>query len=193
MCAEKVRLFTAVDIPHEMKEVVSDAVNNIRPVLEGARWVKPQNLHLTIKFIGNFDVDSLEKLKGEISAVTDRCPKFMASLRGCGAFPSRKKARVLWIGMSDGRDEMDIIARKIDKRLERLGIDREERPFRGHLTIARLKKPMDCSNELDRLMDMLSSHSELAFPVEEIVLFQSKLSRHGPDYTPLHCFCLGGG
>jgi RNA 2',3'-cyclic 3'-phosphodiesterase len=192
MSASNLRLFVAVDIPEEIREVISCAVQNLKGEVEGARWVKSQNLHLTLKFIGNFEEDRLDRLISEIYKVTERSMRFTTALGGCGAFPSTKKARVIWIGMTNGDDEAGTIARKIDKRLERLGIEREGRPFRSHLTLARLKQPRDCTSQLENLDSGLKGLPKMSFDVGEITLYQSDLGPQGPTYNSLRRLSLGG-
>jgi RNA 2',3'-cyclic 3'-phosphodiesterase len=192
MSASKLRLFTAVDIPEEIREVISGAVQNLQEEVEGVRWVKSQNLHLTLKFIGNFETEKLERLIQEIQTVAERSARFTAALGGCGAFPSTKKARIVWIGMTNGGDEAGIIARKIDKRLERLGVEREDRSFSSHLTLARLKQPRDCSGQLENLDRKLKGLPEMAFVVSEVTLYQSHLGPQGPTYNQLRRLNLGG-
>jgi len=189
----KIRLFVAVDIPGEVRELLSRVLQELRGEMEGARWVKPENLHLTLKFIGDYEEEGLEKLTGEVRAAAERIPAFIAALDGCGAFPSGKRARVIWVGMAEGSEKAGRMARKLDARLERAGVKREDRPFKSHLTLARLKQPGDCSGYLKILNHKLEGLPGLPFEVGEVVLYRSILSPHGPTYVPLERISLGGG
>ncbi len=186
------RLFVAVDVPGEIKEKVAAAVGEIGPDAAGVRWVKPENLHITLKFIGDYGEERLGDLIEEVRATARLCDGFTVSLAGCGAFPSRGRARVLWLGMARGGEEAAAAARKLDSRLERVGVKREERGFRSHLTLARLRNPADCSACLLRLEEKLKGLEEKSFEVEEMVLYRSILGPHGPTYIPLEGARLGG-
>ena len=191
MCAERLRLFLAVDIPEEARALLSETVDGLRGELPEARWVKAENLHLTLKFIGDYGEEGLTRLSNEIRATAERCRGFGAVLGGCGAFPSRKKARVLWVGMSGGAEEAGKVARKLDARLEKAGVKRENRPFRGHLTVARLKRPRDLSSYVEEMSGKLEGLRDMPFEVEEIILYRSILSPQGPTYIPLQRIGLG--
>ena len=183
--AEKLRLFVAMDIPPEARELLSETIEAFRGEIEGARWVKAENLHLTLKFIGEYEKEGLERLSHEIRVTAERCHGFEAALGGCGAFPSQRKARVLWVGMHAGAEDAGAVARKLDSRLEKVGIKRENRPFRGHLTLARMKRPLDCSSYLESMREKLEGLQDIIFEVGEIVIYRSVLSPQGPTYKAL--------
>jgi len=192
MSGERLRLFVAADIPLEIRELLDSTMKRLRGEGIDARWVKPENLHLTLKFIGEYGEEGLERLSREIHKAAERSGPFEAVLGGCGAFPSRRKARVIWVGMSDGVDDAAAIARKLDSRLEKAGVKREQRQFRGHLTLARLRRPQDCTEVLESMSGMLEGLQDLPFRVEEIRLFRSILKPQGPMYVELEKVTLGG-
>lgn len=189
---DKMRLFVAVDVPDEIKEVISNALEGLRSGVEGVRWVKPENIHLTVKFIGDYEERKLDRLVDEVRKAALRSPRFTALLGGCGAFSSPRKARVIWVDMREGGEGAAVVARKVDSRLGKIGVKRENRPFRAHLTLGRLKRPKDCSDMLDRLDDDLEELSEMPFDVQEIVLYRSILSSEGSTYVSLQHIELGG-
>ncbi len=193
MCADRLRLFVAADIPHEIKMAIADAIASLKEGSPGGRWVKPENLHITLKFIGEFEKEGLERLANEILAVAKRFAPFAVCLGGCGAFPSPARARVLWIGMTEGGGEAAAIARKLDARLEKVGVKRENRDYRGHLTLARLKNPVDCRALLEELASDVVGLGRLSFRVEGLTLYHSVLGPSGPAYTVLREFALEGG
>ncbi len=192
MPGKKVRLFVAIDIPNDIRDLLSKAVAKLEATGGGARWVKPENLHLTLKFIGYYDREKLERLTGEVRKAAERGPSFRVRFGEPGAFPSKKRARVIWIGMAEGSREAGKVASKLDARLEKAGVKREGRPFAGHLTLARLKKPMDYIDYLVILGNMLEGLQDMAFDVSEIVLYESILSSKGPTYQALERMRLGG-
>lgn len=192
MSGERLRLFLAVEIPDDARELLSVTIDGLREAMPGTRWVKAKNLHLTLKFIGDYGEEGLKRLSNEIRATAERCQGFRAVLGGCGAFPSQRKARVVWVGMSEGADEAGKIARKLDARLEKAGVKREGRPFSGHLTMARLKQPKDFSPQLEEMSGRLEGLRSMPFEVGEIVLYRSILSPQGPTYVALERAGLGG-
>lgn len=193
MGAERWRLFVALDIPDEVRDLIRDSTAEIRDNLSLARWVSPENLHLTLKFIGEFDARDIRRLEREMLSVARKADPFVASLGGCGAFPGAGKARVLWVGMDKGEVEAAALARKLDAGLGRVGVKREERPFRGHLTLARMRRPVDCTALLERLEDRMRGLKDLDFRVCEFTLYRSILGPQGPRYQPLLKAVLGAG
>jgi len=189
---DKMRIFVAVDVPDEIKGVISTAFEGLKSGVEGVRWVKPENIHLTVKFIGDYEERKLDRLVDEVRKAALRSPRFTALLGGCGAFSSPRKARVIWVDMREGGEGAAVVARKVDSRLGKIGVKRENRPFRAHLTLGRLKRPKDCSDMLDRLDDDLEELSEMPFDVHEIVLYRSILSSEGSTYVSLQHIELGG-
>ncbi|RJP30505.1 MAG: RNA 2',3'-cyclic phosphodiesterase [Actinobacteria bacterium] len=192
MCAEKIRLFVAADITDEIRELISDAMRGLQGEGMNARWVKPENLHLTLKFIGEYGEDGLDRLSNELRVAAERSKPFTAVLTGCGAFPSPRKARILWVGMHGGVEEASKVARKLDARLEKVGVKREQRPFRGHITLARLRQAWDCTAVLESMNRGMEGLHNMPFRVEEIVLYRSMLEPQGPIYTALERMTLGG-
>ncbi|MDY6794220.1 MAG: RNA 2',3'-cyclic phosphodiesterase [Actinomycetota bacterium] len=187
----KIRLFVAVDIPGEIRDVLGDLIEDNKKTAEGARWVRPENLHLTLKFIGNQDENRLERLRSEVRTAAERSRAFTVLLGGCGAFPSPYKARVIWVGMESGIEEARNVAGKLDSRLAKAGVEHEKRQFRGHLTLARLKRPSNCSSLLEDMADGLRDLSHMPFRVDEIVLYRSTLGSEGSTYTVLERMVLG--
>ncbi|OFW56023.1 MAG: 2'-5' RNA ligase [Candidatus Solincola sediminis] len=185
MPERKIRLFVAMDIPDDIRGLLSDSMTELEGTLSRARWVKAENLHLTLKFIGYLEREKFEKLSAEVCKAAERAPGFRARFGKPGAFPTQRRARVMWIGMEEGSEEARKIAMKLDARLEKLGVKREKRPFAGHLTLARLKEPIDCADYLENLGNRLEGLENMPFDVREITLYESILSSKGPTYDPL--------
>lgn len=179
------RLFVAVDVPDALKQSIeSDVVDRIRDSVPGARWTRPDGRHLTLKFLGNVDDDLVDKIGGVIGSASKRHAPFRASFAEVGAFPNTRRPRVLWIGIGEGAGEMSALAADLEEGLEPLGILAEDRPFAGHLTLARFPKP--------RVIEEFPSVAAPpdAFDVEATVLYRSQLHPKGARYTPLERFPL---
>ena len=132
---DRFRLFVAVDIPGEMREAIGREMERCGRI-EGVRWVRPSQIHLTLKFLGNMDGDDLPLLTERLRKAAAVHPPLCMRLSGSGAFPSPRKARVLWLGCSGDLQAISSLAEDIDRKAARLGIRREERRFKPHLTLS---------------------------------------------------------
>lgn len=187
---ESLRLFVALDLPEEVRERIAAAAERHAQLQPQARWVKKENLHLTLKFIGEFPADRMDRLVKALEETTARQRAFTASFGGCGGFPSVGKSRVIWVGMERGEGEAASLAAELNRGLVRVGVKKEARPFRGHLTLARLRSPADCSSWVAAMEEELAGLEEMTFMVEEVTLYRSILSPAGPTYMPLRRFGL---
>jgi 2'-5' RNA ligase len=135
------RLFVALDLRDDVRRALGDLMAKLRPLSADARWVRPEGMHVTLKFIGHaVETGAAEKLKAvraALAAVRSERPVEM-DFRGVGFFPNAQRPRVVWCGVR-GSENLAPLAADIDRALERLGISREERPFVPHLTLARFK------------------------------------------------------
>src|SRR5579884_3618409 len=128
------RLFVALDIDDAIRERLTRFVDGVRNFAPDARWVKPESLHVTLKFIGEQPDDAAETIKQALATI---CASTTAmSFRGYGFFPTPKSARVFWVGMEAG-PRLAALAAAIDEKMATLGIAKEDRPFSPHLTLAR--------------------------------------------------------
>lgn len=193
------RLFVAVDIDDAIRERISRFLEGVRGVAEEARWVRPESLHVTLKFIGEKTEEEVEKIKcvlGTIEAGT-----FEMSIRGYGFFPSARAPRVFWVGIGGGR-QLTSLAAAVDEKLAGLEIPKEEHAFTPHLTLARSaggsgsprKQKGDHPNQsFQRLQEKLAALSAPDFgrmTAGEFFLYQSTPSRGGSKYTKLAGFGL---
>jgi len=168
------RLFVAIDLPEVVKESLVLMQNGLR----GARWVARENLHLTVRFIGEVsaeEADEIHSVLGEVRAVP-----FIIKLGEIGLFSSGGKPRSVWIGVQD-RSSIDILKQHIDRSLLRLGINPEGRKYVPHVTLARFReKP----SKLSDFMPRLGTGRSVPVRVEQFVLFSSFLAHAGAIYTP---------
>jgi RNA 2',3'-cyclic 3'-phosphodiesterase len=193
------RLFVALDIDDAIRERLARFVESVRHLAPDARWMKPESLHVTLKFIGEQPDDSIGKIKQTLSAVAASTTEIR--FRNYGFFPTPKSARVLWVGMEAG-PELAALAAAIDGTLSGLDIPRETRAFSPHLTLARgaggsgapHRNRRDGPNRVfERLQDKLAGlpHPEWGSMLAlEFHLYQSHLSPKGSTYTKLARFAL---
>ena len=178
-----IRLFTALDIPADIRDRLYDMGREIK----GARSVPRQQLHLTLKFIGEVPEDMLQSIQGAL-AVLPSTP-FTLALQGLGRFPARGPARIVWAGCR-AESRLQQLFSNLEEALEPLGIAREGREYFPHITIARLKIPSPAA-----LREFLTRHAAFAtetFEVRCYSLYSSKLSSQGADHKVEGCFRLTG-
>lgn len=176
------RLFVAVDIPEKTRSAIRDLITKLRLIARSARWVRPEGIHVTLKFIGWFDDDRLAEIKERLAHIPPRAPIPIA-FRNFGFFPNERRPQVFWIGIESG-SELAMLAVDIESQLVRLKIPKEEREFAPHLTLARFK-----TNEgVAQMQKMLASMARQDFGVmnaTEFHLYQSVLKSNGAIYNKL--------
>ncbi len=146
------------------------------------KWVEEENLHLTLKFLGEVKEERVEEISRVLREIRRSEKRFELSLEDIGAFPSERSPRVIWIGVGKGREEIIRLQERIEEGLTPLGFKKEERGFHPHLTIARVKKRAD----FKELFDL--SYKSRVFLVDSVTLFKSTLTPKGPIYEPLDRF-----
>ncbi len=193
---EQLRAFIAVELPTGAREALGSITRDLQAVAPvGVRWVRPEGIHLTLKFLGDIGAESV----GPISQAMSRCAALVSPfdlfLGELGAFPSLKVPRVIWIGLGGALDALLGLQGSLEKEMERLGYARERRPFSPHLTLGRTREGVP-TPQRRRVGDGVARASlkiieEL--PVKEIALIQSILKPSGAMYTQLFSTPLGRG
>lgn len=193
------RLFIALDIDESIRERIQRFMEGVRDFAPDARWVRPESLHVTLKFIGEKPDEDVPKIQQALSTIN--ADAFEISFRGHGFFPAPKSARVFWIGIN-ASDQLPRLAGTIDEAMSRLGIPKETHAYSPHLTLARggggsgapHRQKGDRENRsFQRLQEKLASLSAPEFgsmTAREFYLYQSKLGRGGSRYTKIARFAL---
>ena len=187
------------DIDDGIRERLARFVDGVHNFAPDARWVKPESLHVTLKFIGEQSETDVEHVKQALAAVS--LPTTEIHFHGYGFFPTPKSARVFWIGMEAG-EQLSALAAAIDDKMGTLGIPKEDRPFSPHLTLARAgggsgaprwrksDKPNRVFQYLQERLAVLSAPEFGTMTPREFFLYQSQLSPKGSKYTKLARFAL---
>ena len=182
---ESYRTFIAIELPHEIRAHVAAHIRRLRETLPdaSASWNRNDNLHLTLKFLGNAPVEKIETLSNAIAATVSGFEPFALTVIGSGAFPTRGKPNVLWIGIDDPSETLSRLHREVEDNCAKVGFAREARAFHPHLTIARLRRPQGAR-------ELADLHRSLGFPaapftVSEVVGFRSELLQAGAKHTAL--------
>ena len=185
MSEPMLRCFLAVDLPDAVRDRLAESVAMLERELPEVRFSPPENLHVTLKFLGDFPQDALPRLAHQAAARLARTPPFDVTLSGVGAFPHGRAARVLWIGVQTGAAHLARLARKLDAAAGKLGASRDRRPFRPHLTLGRLREPRPIP------LDRIEAPDPMTFRVEDVVLYESRLNTSGATHVPLARLPLG--
>ena len=174
------RAFLAVELPPAARERLEALQERLRGALDAdVRWVDPQTAHLTLKFLGEIDASQAEPLIERCRARVAGLGEIDLELADLGVFPDSRRARVLWVGVRKGTRELARAARRLDAAATRLGVERERRPYRAHLTLGRLPRPAPLA------LERLEGPKDIAFRAEEIVFYESRLSPRGARHIPL--------
>jgi 2'-5' RNA ligase len=174
------RVFAAIDISEEVREEIRNYIVELRSGFDQVRvkWEKPEKLHITVKFAGSLDESQLKSFGEEIQTVAARLKRFQMKISGTGAFVKRRGPSVLWLGT-------EVVAAHNDP-FETLSVLSDKRPFRPHLTIARIKDPRKARDLIQE--HKASSFGSARFAVAELVIYESTLLPTGSVYTSLKRF-----
>lgn len=179
------RLFVALEIPTEVRENLAALIESLRAISPQARWVRPENLHVTLKFIGEVREAKLSAIRAALASVRSEQPVTL-DFRGLGFFPSEKHPRVFWAGI-EASPNLKTLAAEIDGAAEKLGIPREQRPFSPHLTLARFEPPR-MPEKLRAATQGNAGREFGSLRTTQFHLIESKLKRSGAEYTTVESF-----
>ena len=192
---EQIRAFIAVELPPAAREAVEGVVRDLRSRTgDGVRWVRPEGVHLTLKFLGDIDAGSVPT----ISEALDRCAASAAPfdlfLEGVGVFPNARRPRVIWIGLGGALEPLLALQQSVERELEELGFASERRPFTPHLTLGRVRDGVRASQVrgVSEAIAATTVERRAELPVREVSLMQSDLRPSGAVYTRLYAATLGG-
>jgi 2'-5' RNA ligase len=185
---ETLRTFIALDMPPEIKAELEKYVQPLKSLRGRVSWVKRENLHLTLKFLGDTSADRLDELAGALQEVAAASTSFAATVLGSGVFPNDEHPRVLWVGINEKSGTLQKLVQAIDARMQQFGFAKEKRFFAPHLTIGRAK-----DYRIAEIVRALKEKPFAAMPAQfnEIIFMKSELHPAGSIYTPLCKLMLG--
>ncbi len=185
------RVFIAIEIPASLGTRIINHIDHLRNLVPDARasWSREDNLHLTLKFLGDIPVASIEQLSAAAAIVASKVAPFEIVVQGCGAFPPRGQPRVLWIGIDDPSSKLSELKRALEDECASAGFAREPRVFHPHLTIARIRQPQGSRQ-------LAARHKEIGFNrealnVAELAVIRSELRSEGSRHTVISRHELG--
>jgi len=185
---DTLRTFIAVDFPIEIKAKIEEITTYFRTQLPSnvIKWVDANNMHLTLKFMGETTANQLEPIKRAMQQVVTTFPIFEIAIENLGMYPNAKKPRVIWLGIS-GEENLISLHKKLDLALKEIGIQPERRPFSPHLTVGRVRRSVDPESVIivGKTLSEFKVSTLGRVKINELIYYQSELTPQGPNYTIL--------
>ena len=178
-------MFCAVELPDDVRARLQEHIARLRKEVPdaAASWSRVENIHLTLKFFGNVGLDRVPKISAAATRTTERFSKFQIGVGNTGVFPRPSRAQVLWIGVNDPSGQLSALQKRFEEECAAEGFEKENRAYRPHLTIARLRKPEGARQLADTHLNTNFPTIEVA--LHELVVFRSELSSKGSKYTAI--------
>ncbi len=193
------RLFFAVALPDAVRQKLAALEKDLREQAPKApvSWVVPENIHLTLRFLGEVSDAKLPRVKDSGFGVAATVPRFSLVLEKVGTFGGKASPRVIWVGLrhDDGREKLAKIAEGLERAARKLGFQAEDRPFSAHATLGRVRD-FKARRELEPLVSALEARKDFdagTVNVESFVLYESRLQGpRPPEYVPVETYALQG-
>jgi 2'-5' RNA ligase len=185
----RVRLFVALDLPEKVWQALRESIVPLKKACPSARWVRPEAMHVTLKFIGHIEAEKLDSIRGALQPI--RSERLVAmEFRGLGFFPNERRPRVVWCGV-EGSPNLATLAADIESSLDPIGISRESREFVPHLTLARIDEDKSPRESVENLVEAATELKTTDFGSareNEFYLYESVLKPSGAEYKRLQAF-----
>ncbi|MEW6517126.1 MAG: RNA 2',3'-cyclic phosphodiesterase [candidate division FCPU426 bacterium] len=189
MPSSLVRIFIAVALEEAVRRQVEAAISRLRPLAPGLRWVRPENLHFTMAFMGEIPAERVDTVAAAGRAAASGQQPFVMRLGGLGVFPGRGQARVLWLGLETGQEALSRLQTALAAGLRQAGFELEQREFAPHLTLARVPQDAKAWNPTAVLAQAPALGAEQT--VNSLHVMRSQLTPAGAVYSVLHTCPLG--
>ena len=188
-----IRVFLAVEISSGIRENLFSLQQELKNILPPINWVRPESIHLTLKFLGYVEPSLVSQLLSVLEPIGKQQDGFSIEAQGLGVFPQVKRPRVFWVGFTGNTQALQNLVLEIEAALEPLGFLPEEKPYHPHLTLARIKRDNAIVGSALVENGILHSDQQLGtLLIERFILFQSNLDSFGATYTPLGFVQLSG-
>lgn len=187
---KSIRAFIAIRVPPPVQELSGQLKKRLGQEGKTVSWVKPANVHLTLKFLGNISEKRALRVKGTLEKTVAGMSSFRMQTDELGVFPHARNPRVIWLGLTEATGALIRLEKNLSKELEKLGFERERKKFTPHITLGRIRS----NKEKDKIMELIETRGE--FPpheifVDKIELIQSDLKPTGAVYSVLSSIPLG--
>ena len=185
------RLFLAIDIPNSVRGKITEAQSFYKSLNLDATWVKPSNMHLTLKFLGNTQPDLITAIINRLAKIAHSSPPFSVTFGKVGVFPNVSRPRVLWVGLENGKDQLDSLKLRVENKIADLGFPMDKQKPVHHLTLARIRS----GKNMEGLKKALQSPQRFEidpFEVSSVQLIKSELTPKGSVYKVQEEFVFTG-
>jgi len=190
---QPIRAFIALKLPDDVIEFLRRIQSDLKKEglnIKGVKWVAPENIHLTLKFLGDIKHTDVDAIESAMQSVVAPFAPLTLSATGLGAFPSVKRPRVLWSGVGGDVEALGRLQPRLEEQLSELGIEKENKKFKGHLTLGRIKGKVNADTIIDAL-GRCGNRTSRGFVADRLYLIKSELKPAGPVYSDLFCAPLG--
>jgi len=193
--AELIRSFIAIELPTTVKQeltTLEDLLKKRCPQV--VRWVDPQNIHVTLKFLGDVDSDRVDEINMAIDEATQGMSPFHLELKDLGVFPNLNKVNIIWVDTKGDLDKLTYLQKQIESNMEQLGFAREDRDFTPHLTLGRVRDyaSPDDRKKIGQVLSQTAFASAQVITVNSVNLVKSQLTNTGAIYTRLYASVFKG-
>jgi RNA 2',3'-cyclic 3'-phosphodiesterase len=189
---KNIRAFLAIEPPEDILQKISGLQDKLRREISGRiSWTRPQGQHLTLKFFGDISKEAVNNICDVVQKRIVAEQKLNLKIEKLGVFPDARRPRVIWCGVTGDVEKLITLQKKLDNDFAAIGFPAEDRSFKAHLTLARIKDSRDMRG-MDEALQKYSTFTAGEFICRELFLFQSKLSPQGAVYTKLAKFALSG-
>ena len=186
---ETIRAFIAITPAHTTRSALSDLIERLRSCTDAVSWVSPENLHLTLRFLGDIQDKDVDTLTDQLKEPLALIPSFALRIAGAGAFPNLRTPRVVWAGISNPPPELSQIHSTIEAAVHRLGFKPESRPFRPHISLGRVRRGSSTTS-LPQALALEKNFDGSEFNVRAVSLFSSTLTPQGAIHSNIGDFPL---
>ena len=183
--SDTIRAFIAIPLDSNIQHSIEHIQDHLKQTNNDVKWVKPENIHITLKFLGDVKQEQINSVKGALAIFTQNMRPFEVELSRLGAFPNIDRPRTLWVSLNDSKQRLSRIAVSLEKALDKIGFQGDQKSFSPHITIGRIRS----SKNIDALSQSASNYQiseNCTQTISKIILFQSTLCSEGPIYKSLY-------
>lgn len=188
---QKIRSFIAIELSEELKAGLEEIQKKLRRSDADVKWVRPEGIHLTLKFLGSVTPEELERVSRAVEPAVAGVKPFELTLKSLGCFPSTRSPRVIWVGVDGGGEEVCCLQRIVEGQAAAAGFPPEERAFQPHLTVGRVRSSRGKA-ALARLVEENQGVNLGSLRADAVHLFRSDLRPSGAVYTKMKTFPMKG-
>jgi 2'-5' RNA ligase len=179
-----IRTFIALELPPSLISLLAKVQEDLQSMGLRAKWVRPENIHLTLKFLGNINPADIDNIGGAMVDAVGKIETFHLVAEGIGVFPGSKRPRVIWVGLKGKVQSLFAMQRLLEDNLAALGYAKEKRPFKGHLTLGRFKQRVN-PRVIRRVLQELGDLTIEKFAARRVIFYRSDLKPTGAVYSQL--------